>query len=123
MEWQMAQRVQVLLVCDLHGDDTPGSQTVSFSLDGANYEIDLCDAHVAELRESFGRFVSAARRTSGGRGRPSGRPASSGGTRRGGTDRQRTQDIRQWARSNGLTVNERGRIPAEIVAQYESSGR
>ena len=30
----MAQRVQVLLVCDLHGDETPAAQTVEFALDG-----------------------------------------------------------------------------------------
>jgi hypothetical protein len=119
----MAQRVQVLLVCDVHEDDTPGSQTVHFALEGANYEIDLCDEHVKDLHEALATYVAAGRRTSGGgtRGRAAGRSAATG--RRGGNDRQRTQDIRQWARSNGLSVNERGRIPAEIVAQYESSNR
>lgn len=120
----MAQRVQVLLVCDVHEDDTPGSQTVTFALDGATYEIDLCTQHVAELHESFGTFIASARRTSAARGRAantrsSGSAQASG--RRGGSDRQRTQDIRQWARTNGLKVNERGRIPAEIVAKYEST--
>ncbi|MDQ1681913.1 MAG: hypothetical protein QOG52_1319 [Frankiaceae bacterium] len=121
----MAQRVQVLLVCDVHEDDTPGSQTVTFALDGASYEIDLCNQHVAELHESFGKFIASARRTSAARGRANARNAGGGQTsgRRGGSDRQRTQDIRQWARTNGLNVNERGRIPAEIVAQYESAGR
>ena len=116
----MAQRVQVLLVCDVHEDDTPGTQTVTFALEGATYEIDLCEQHVEELHKSFGAFVGAARRT-GGRGRPSGRAAAPASGRRGGTDRQRTQEIRQWARANNLSVNERGRIPAEIVAQFESA--
>ena len=121
----MAQRVQVLLVCDVHEDDTPGSQTVTFALDGATYEIDLCAQHVADLHESFGKFIGSARRTSAARSRANARATNAGqaGGRRGGTDRQRTQDIRQWARSTGLNVNERGRIPAEIVAQYESAGR
>ncbi len=118
----MAQRVQVLLVCDVHSDDTPGSQTVTFALDGATYEIDLCDQHVSDLHESFAGFIGAGRRT-GGRGRPAGRTTSAATGRRGGTNRQRTQDIRKWARTNGLSVNERGRIPAEIVAQYESAVR
>ena len=119
----MAQRVQVLLVCDVHEDDTPGSQTVTFALDGATYEIDLCTQHVAELHESFGTFIGSARRTSAARGRANTRTSGSSQTsgRRGGSDRQRTQDIRQWARTNGLKVNERGRIPAEIVAKYEST--
>lgn len=119
----MAQRVQVLLLCDVHEDDTPGSQTVTFGLDGASYEVDLCDAHAAELQESFGRFVAAGRRTNGGRGRPPGRSTGSAPRRSTGNDRQRTQEIRAWARAQGLTVNERGRIPADIVAQYEATGR
>ena len=45
----MAQRVQVLLVCDLHDDDTEGTETIRFSLDGAAYEIDLCASHAAQL--------------------------------------------------------------------------
>ena len=29
--------------------------------------------------------------------------------------------IREWAQGQGIAVNERGRIPAEIVAAYESA--
>jgi len=69
----MAQRVQVILVCDLHDDDTPGTETVLFSVDGTSYEIDVCERHAAELRDSFARYVGAARRAAG---------RSSGGGRR-----------------------------------------
>src|SRR4051812_30703920 len=37
----MAQRVQVILVCDLHDDETPGTETISFGLDGTPYEVDV----------------------------------------------------------------------------------
>jgi hypothetical protein len=109
----MAQRIQVLLVCDLHGDDTPGTETITFGLDGASYEIDVCDHHAREIRDRFASYVGAARRA--------GRPASGGGRRRrrGGTgDAAR---IREWARSQGLPVPERGRIPADLAERYAAA--
>lgn len=115
----MAQRVQVLLVCDLHDDETPGDETVAFSLDGAAYEIDLCAAHADEMRDAFAGYVGAARRGGGrasaGAARRRGRPAGAG---RGGRD---TAAIREWARDRGLQVSERGRISADILAQYDAA--
>ena len=50
----MAQKVQVLLACDLHdGDDVEGTETISFALDGASYEVDVCDPHAAVMHGSF----------------------------------------------------------------------
>jgi len=115
----MAQRVQVLLVCDLHDDETPGEETVAFSLDGAAYEIDLCAAHADQMRDALAGYVGAARRAGGrttpGASRRRGRPAGAG---RSGRD---TAAIREWARERGLRVSERGRISADILAQYDTS--
>ncbi|MDP9101675.1 MAG: Lsr2 family protein, partial [Actinomycetota bacterium] len=58
----MAQKVQVLLVCDLHEGEVEGTETVSFGLDGSTYEIDTCSSHAASLRDAFAPFVGAARR-------------------------------------------------------------
>jgi uncharacterized membrane protein YgcG len=120
----MAQRVQVLLVCDLHDDDTPGTETVAFAIDGSAYEIDVCDKHGRELRDSFAPYVGSARR--GGSSRPArggGRSGGSSGGRgsRGGGDRQRTAEIRRWAREQGRQVPDRGRLPASIVEEYEAA--
>ena len=30
------------------------------------------------------------------------------------------KEIRNWAKERGLEINDRGRIPADIVAQYET---
>jgi hypothetical protein len=114
----MAQRVQVTLVCDLHGDETPGSVTVPFSLDGSAYEIDLCDDHAAQLRDAFAPYVGAARRSGS---RPAG--AGRGGRRRrsaGGSDVD-AGAVRAWARENGVTVSERGRISREVLDQYAAA--
>lgn len=117
----MAQRVQVLLVCDLHDDDTPGTETVSFGLDGSSYEIDLCDQHAGTMRDSLAQYVASARRTAGGRGRARSAGAAGAARGRGSSDRQRTAEIRRWAREQGLKVPERGRLPASIVEQYEAA--
>lgn len=119
----MAQRVQVLLVCDVHDDDTtPGTETISFSLDGTSYEIDVCDDHAEELRDAVAPYVGAGRRIGGARaGRRSSTPSRAAARPAATSDRQRAGDIRAWAKSQGLNVNERGRIPAAIVSQYEAA--
>lgn len=115
----MAQRVQVILVCDLHDDETPGTETVTFALDGSAYEIDICEQHGRELRDSFATYVGAARRSTG---RSAGRSGSSvGGRRRRSRGSGEAARIRDWARSQGLAVPERGRIPAELAEKYAAA--
>ena len=117
----MAQRVQVMLVCDMHGDETPAVETVEFAVDGAAYEIDVCETHAGELRDRLATYVGVARRRGG---RPAGSGRSTGGSRR---RRSRGSGeaaaIREWARSQGIAVPERGRIPADIAAQYAEAQR
>jgi hypothetical protein len=113
----MAQRVQVLLVCDLHDDEVEGTETISFGLDGSSYEIDVCDEHAAQLRDSFASYVGAARRA--------GRTAAAG-VRRGrqpakGPGNDRVAEIREWGRKNGHQVSERGRLSATLVSAYEAA--
>lgn len=111
----MAQRVQVILVCDLHDDETPGTETVTFSLDGSTYELDVCDAHGAEIRDAFARYVGVSRRASG-------RPGRGGGRRRGRHGGSgEAAAIREWARGQGLAVPERGRIPAGLAQKYAAA--
>ena len=102
----MARRTQTILVDDIDGSEA--SQTVTFALDGVTYEIDLNEEHAAALRESLEEWVGKARRT-GGR-RSSGRRRSSGPSD--------TQKIREWARSQGLEVSDRGRVSAEVRKAY-----
>ncbi|HVA60667.1 MAG TPA: Lsr2 family protein [Mycobacteriales bacterium] len=112
----MAQRVRVILVCDLHGDETPGDETVVLGLDGVGYEIDLCAAHASRLRDEMASYVAAGRRVGG---RPGRRNSRRGGG--GGPDRQRSAEIRAWARNQGIAVSERGRIPASLAERYDAA--
>jgi len=106
----MAQKVQVLLVDDVDG--AKADETVTFSLDGVSYEIDLTAEHARELRDGLGRWVGHARKVGG---RSVGRAARR--APRGGATGDATL-IREWARANGHTVSERGRISASIKAAY-----
>jgi len=112
----MAQKVTVLLVDDIDGGTA--DETVSFSLDGVSYEIDLSAKNAGKMRDAFAQYVGQGRRV-GGRG-SGGRGSSRGRARRGGGD-NRTAEIREWARSNGHKVNERGRIPATIIEAYDKA--
>jgi hypothetical protein len=114
----MAQRVQITLICDVHGDETPANGTVEFGLDGQRYEVDVCEEHAARLRDALAAYVGVARRT-GGRGALS--PARGGRRNRGGSGE--AARIREWARGQGLAVPERGRIPAELAQRYSAANK
>ena len=55
----MAQRVQIMLVDDIDG--TEATETVSFSFDGVDYEIDLTAANAKKLRSDLGSVREWAR--------------------------------------------------------------
>ncbi len=115
----MAQKVQVTLVDDLDGSSA--DETLTFGMDGVTYEIDLSKSNAKKFRESLNAYVGAARRVgsrSGARGRPRGR---SGRGRASSNGHVETADIRAWARSKGIQVNERGRIAADVIAKYETA--
>jgi hypothetical protein len=111
----MARETIVRLVDDLDGG--AADETVSFALDGAAYEIDLSNANAKKLRDSLAQFVEHSRKAGSVKrsGRGVGRPA------RGTSSRERSADIRAWAKGQGIKVNERGRIPATVVEQYEAA--
>ena len=119
----MARKVQVILSDDLD-ENLPADETVSFSLDGTSYEIDLAEKNAKELREVFSRYVSAARKVGRG-GRSSGGSGGGGGGRGRSTggrmDREQAGAIRDWARKNGHAVSDRGRIPGSVVDAYEAA--
>jgi len=109
----MAQKVTVSLVDDLSG--SRADETVSFGLDGKNYEIDLSSDNAEKLRKALTDFVAAARRPGGTR------RASAGAARRPSVDREQNQAIREWARKKGMKVNDRGRIPTDVVEAFHNS--
>ncbi len=75
------------------------------------YEIDLSKKNAARFRQQLAPFIEHARRAGAVRRGPARTAAS----------RQRSRDIRAWAHEQGIRLSDRGRIPAEIYAQYEAA--
>lgn len=110
-EETMTHKVTVSLQDDLDG--SPAARTVRFALAGSEFEIDLSEKNARRFREQITPFLEHARRA----GKLAGaRPAS-----RGAASRARTSRIRAWARDHGMELNDRGRIPANVVERYEAA--
>lgn len=109
----MAQRVHIVLEDDLDG--TPASETVTFSLDGNAYEVDLSEVNAQALRDALAPWVAVARKASTPRRTSTRRPARSGSSKASATE------IRAWAKDQGLEVSERGRVRDEVKAAYEAA--
>jgi hypothetical protein len=113
----VAQQVKVILVDDIEGGTA--DETVAFAVEGAAYEIDLSKANADKFRNAVAPYVAAARKA----GRAGSRSNGARHSRRGGSSdrRGRAANIRAWARTKGIEVNERGRIPARVVEQYDGA--
>lgn len=103
----MATRTTTALEDDLDGG--PAEETIRFRLGAHEYEIDLNLRNADRFRAHMAPFVSYARRAGPGR-------------QQRAVLRQNSADIRAWAKEHGIHVNNRGRIPADIVKQYEAVG-
>jgi hypothetical protein len=98
----MAQKVSIVLVDDIDGSEA--EETVSFSLDGRDYEIDLNAKNAGKLRDALAPFIGHARR--------------GGGRKRNRTGGPSPADIRAWARENGFEVPDRGRVSQQVRDAY-----
>jgi Lsr2 len=108
----MAQQVTVALEDDLEGG--PADETVRFGLGGAEYEIDLNKKNASAFRKELAKFIEHARKAG---------KAPSRRTARSTSNRQQSGDIRAWAKAQGITMSERGRIPATVIQQYETAAK
>jgi hypothetical protein len=108
----MATKIEVTLEDDLDGG--PADETLRFAIGGTEYEIDLSKKNAKAFRKGLGPFAGRARKAGPGQRR---RPA------RTSAARQRSADIRAWAKANGIPVSDRGRIPASVAEQYKAAIR
>jgi Lsr2 len=109
----VAQKVQILFTDDIDGSEAEG--TTRFALDGAEYEIDLNAGNREALHAGLAKFIDAAR------------PVKSG-SRKAASRRQRAPgqgpspiEVREWAKSQGIKVSDRGRVPVEVTEQFKAA--
>jgi hypothetical protein len=115
---------KTLIIDDLTGET--GARTHALRFDGTDYEIDLTDASFAELRSLLKPYLRAARQVGGDvvAGSRRGRPSGGEGVKRrpGSKPAPDSAAIREWARSVGVAVTERGRVPAHVRSAWEAAG-
>lgn len=110
----MAQKTFITMTDDIDGSEA--NETVTFGLDGSSFEIDLSEAHAEDLREVLAPFISVARRQGGRSVARSTAPAKAKAA--GDVD---PKAVRSWAEANGVAVNARGRLKAEVIDQYRAA--
>ena len=107
---RMAQRQTTHIIDDLDGTVLESAETLQFGLEGKSYEIDLSAEHAANLRDAIAPFIAAARKTS-----------SQTASKAKVSNRHDLNEVRAWARANGYTVSDRGRVKAEILEAFDNS--
>ncbi len=111
----MAQKV--ILIDDLDGSE--GNETLTYTVDGQEYEIDLSEKNAKKFRAQLEVYIEKSRPVERQLLVTSGRTTR----RRGTTGRSRDDlpQIRAWAEAEGLSVSPRGRIKQEILDQYDAA--
>lgn len=116
----VARKTQIVLEDDLTGDllEDGTGETVLFAFDGTSFEIDLSTDNATEMREALSRYTGAARTVSSASPRASASPSS---RKAAGTGRSDLAEIREWAKSHGHEVSERGRIKNTVMEAYDAA--
>lgn len=107
----MSSKTVVEFIDDLDGSHAHA--TVRFGYEGLEYEVDLSEKNVAVLRDALTPFIEVARKVRGGVAEP---------------DLFHTETpvdpkaVRQWARSQGIEIPARARVPQEVIDQFRAAG-
>lgn len=116
----MAERIVRQLIDDLDGTEISdgGGEQVDFSFRGCDYRIDLTAANAAKFDKALAPYVGAAAKI---RGSSRGRLRKINSQGKSAASPEQLGAIREWARKNGYTVSDRGRIKGEIVDAFEAA--
>jgi hypothetical protein len=104
----MANLITEHRVDDLHyqheGEQVAAEETVEFGLDGVRYRVDLTHMNAGTLREMLAPYIAVA-------------SVEKTGTPR--RSRDEMKKLRDWARANGWSLSDKGRIPDDAKRAYE----
>lgn len=114
----MAQRT--VLMDDIDGSEA--AETITYTINGQDYEIDLSEENAQRFYDIFGQYIERSRRVER-QTAPTRRGRGNGRRRGGGNGRNDIPQIRQWAETNGYEVSARGRIKKEIIDAYDEAHR
>jgi uncharacterized membrane protein len=110
---------KVMLIDDL--DQSEGAETIRYSVDGKDYEIDLSEKNAQRFRDALKEFIDASREVE----QPPVLTLAPARTARrqssGGSGRDDIPQIRAWAEAQGMDVSARGRVKKEIIDAYDQA--
>lgn len=114
----MATKVERTVVCDLTGE--PADETVEFGLADKAYRIDLTKNHADGLREILADYIKVAQPIGKLNVAGNGHKARSSGAKPG-SNREHLAAVRAWLRQQGYSVQDRGRIAADLMAKFDAA--
>jgi hypothetical protein len=120
----MAKQLLVQFVDDLDDKEIPEGtgENIKFSVNGAEYEIDLNDKNAKEFHRKLDYYIGHSTKVAGRKARKSSNAgattSSTGAPKR---DAAQTRAIREWAQSNGYEISARGRIPAAVEEAFDAA--
>ena len=110
---------KVMLIDDL--DQSEGAETIMYSVDGKEYEIDLSEKNAQRFRDALKEFIDASREVE----QPPVLALAPARTARrqssGRSGRDDIPQIRAWAEAQGMDVSARGRVKKEIIDAYDQA--
>lgn len=100
----MARETIINLIDDFDGGKA--DETIKYSFDGANYEVDFTHENADAFREYMEKYLKVSRRI--------------GVANNSAKVNSETAKIRDWAREQGIDVPARGRLSAEVMKAWEN---
>ncbi|MBJ8343926.1 Lsr2 family protein [Antrihabitans sp. YC2-6] len=101
------------------------AEAIEFGFEGTTYRIDLRPENAEKFRKDLSKWVAAAAKVTGTRGRPrkAASTASVSSPKASGSGRSKEElaNIREWAKKNGHEVSERGRISRSVQDAYDAA--
>lgn len=114
MVWGMARKI--VLIDDFDGSELPSdTKPTHITINEKGYRLHLSEKSLKALNEALAPFVENAEQDT-----------QKNAPRKPTNDRARVKAIREWAQKNNIQFNgkplgDRGRIPEDIVEQYEAA--
>jgi Lsr2 len=106
----VSKTVTITVIDDLDGS-VDGVETTEFGIDGKWYEIDLSASNRARRDAMLAPYIEAARKVKSGTRRATVKSVDA-------PQRGETRQIREWAKQHGKDINDRGRLPREVLAAW-----
>ncbi|MBO1267101.1 histone-like nucleoid-structuring protein Lsr2 [Arthrobacter cavernae] len=112
----MAKQTITRIISDLSGEvlEEGQGETIAFGFGKKSYTIDLTQSEADEFRKTIHKYSSVATEEVARLPRTSGSSAPK-------SPKEDLTPIREWAKSQGLKVSDRGRVSAEVMSAYHAA--